>query len=60
VSLPDQVQYWDLNLVLPVKYRLLGSVRFSFSVHQGYLKGSDGVGVFIGLDDRCWVSTKWA
>jgi hypothetical protein len=53
VSLPDQVQYWDLNLVLPVKYRLLGSVRFSFSVHQGYLKGSDGVGVFIGLDDRC-------
>jgi hypothetical protein len=52
VSLPDQIQDWGLNLVLPVKNRLLGSVRFSSSVHQGYLKGSDWVGVLIGLDDR--------
>ena len=52
VGLPDQIQDWDLNLVLPVKYTLLGSVRFSSSVHQSYLKGSDGVAVFIGLDDR--------
>lgn len=50
--LPERIQEWSLNLVLPVKYNLLGSVRFSSSVHQSYLKGNDGVAVFMGLDDR--------
>jgi len=52
ISLPDELGKWKLDATLPVRYTLLGSVRYSSKLYSGYLRNKEQVWIFIGMDDR--------
>jgi len=52
ISLPDELGEWKLATTLPVKYSFLGSVRYSSTLYNGYVRNSEPVNLFIGSDDR--------
>jgi exosortase len=52
ISLPDELGEWKFATTLPVKYSFLGSVRYSSTLYNGYIRNSEPVNLFIGTDDR--------
>ncbi len=52
VSLPERIGEWKKNQTLTVNLHFMGSVRYSSFVYQSYSSGSDGVSIFVGVDDR--------
>jgi exosortase len=52
ISLADELGAWKLTANPPVKYSFLGSVRYSSTLFNEYIRGKERLSIFIGTDDR--------
>lgn len=52
ISLADELGEWKLKDNPAVRYRFLGSVRYSSTFYHGYSRDKEIASVFIGTDDR--------